>query len=374
MIACSSASSLQKLRDLAIGVQLIDGTRGLISIFSAREPPDNGQIPPPLFPDPLPQGDEYQALVKRVMSNEIIRDKMLSPDGKLTLMVLALEPDATGPGRLAPIIGDVRNELKEHLAGTGLRADLSGVPVMQLEIRNAIERDRLIYNALGFAVGCLIAILFFRRISFMIIAAGPPLIAILLALGALGWLGFSLNIFLNVMTPLIMVISFSDSMQLTFAARDRLLAGDDKVTAFRNALLIVGPACVLTHATAGVSFIALQFSASDLIRTFGEAGLIATAVALVAVLLGVPLLGVLLIRNEAEFVAAVRHMDNALDVLRRVCAWIAIRMVTRPGLYSLISLLIVGGLSLGYSQLQAALPAGRTGARPRAGRPGQPSP
>ena len=47
------------------------------------------------------------------MSNEIIRDKMLSPDGKLTLMVLALEPDATGPGRLAPIIGDVRNELKE---------------------------------------------------------------------------------------------------------------------------------------------------------------------------------------------------------------------------------------------------------------------
>ena len=114
--------------------------------------------------------------------------------------------------------------------------------------------------------------MFFRRLSFMIIAAGPPLVAILLALGALGWFGFSLNIFLNVMTPLIMVISFSDSMQITFAARDRLLAGDDKVTAFRNALLIVGPACVLTHATAGVSFIALQFSSSDLIRTFGEAG------------------------------------------------------------------------------------------------------
>ncbi len=346
-------NSLQKLRDLAIDVQLLDGTRGLISIFSAREPPENGQIPPPLFPDPLPQGDEYQTLVKRVMSNEIIRDKMLSPDGKLTLMVLALEPELTRADKLAPIIEGVRDTLKSDLAGTGLRAELSGVPVMQLEIRNAIERDRLIYNALGFAVGCLIAILFFRRISFMIIAAGPPLMAILLALGSLGWLGFSLNIFLNVMTPLIMVISFSDSMQITFAARDRLLAGDDKVTAFRNALLIVGPACVLTHATAGVSFIALQFSPSDLIRTFGEAGLIATAVALVAVLMGVPLLGVLLIRNEAEFVAAVRNMDNALDVLRRLCGWIAIRMVTRPGLYSLIGLLVVGGLSLGYTQLQA---------------------
>ena len=57
--------------------------------------------------------------------------------------------------------------------------------------------------------------------------------------------------FLNVMTPLIMVISFSDSMQLTFAARDRLIAGEDKYTAFRNAVLVVGPACVLTHGTAG---------------------------------------------------------------------------------------------------------------------------
>ncbi|HET7191468.1 MAG TPA: MMPL family transporter, partial [Pseudolabrys sp.] len=292
--------SLEKLRELAIDLQLLDGTRGLISIFSAREPPDTGgQIPPPLFPNPLPQGADYQTLIQRVMSNEIIRGKMLSEDGKLTLMVLALEPSVTGPDGLGPTVDAIRNEIKTNLADSGLKAELSGVPVMQLEIRNAIQRDRLVYNSLGFAVGCLIAIIFFRRPSFMIIAAGPPLVAILLALGALGWLGFSLNIFLNVMTPLIMVISFSDSMQITFAARDRLLAGDDKVTAFRNALLIVGPACVLTHGTAGVSFIALQFSPSDLVRTFGEAGLIAVAVALVAVLMGVPLLGVLLIRNEA---------------------------------------------------------------------------
>jgi uncharacterized protein len=344
--------SMQKLRDLAVDLQLLDGSRGLISIFSAREPPDNGQIPPPLFPTPLPQGADYQALVDRLTNNEIVRGKLLSLDGKLTLMVLALEPAATASGRLDDIIDGIRKSLDNHLAGTGLHGELSGVPVMQLEIRRAIERDRLIYNTLGFAVGCLIAIVFFRRLSFMLIAAAPPLVAILLALGALGWLDFRLNIFLNVMTPLIMVISFSDSMQLTFAARDRLLAGDDKATAFRNALLIVGPACVLTHATAGVSFIALQFSSSDLVRTFGEAGLIAVLIALFAVLLGVPLLGFLLIRNEAEFVASVRNMDTALDVVRRFCSWIALRMVAHPGRYSLISLVVVALLSLAYAQLQ----------------------
>ena len=275
-------SSVQKLRDLVIDLQLIDGTRGVISLFSARQPPENGQIPAPLFPNPLPEGADYQALVQRVMANEIIRGKLLSEDGKLALIVLALDPSAARD-KLSSVIGEVRETVNEHLEGTGLTGELSGVPVMQLETRNAIERDRLVYNALGFIAGCLIAVLFFRRVSFMIIAAAPPLAAILLALGALGWLDFRLNIFLNVMTPLIMVISFSDSMQLTFAARDRLIAGDDKFTAFRNALLIAGPACVLTHATAGISFVALQFSKSDLIRTFGEAGLIATLIAMVAV-------------------------------------------------------------------------------------------
>src|SRR5204862_1259848 len=171
-----------------------------------------------------------------------------------------------------------------------------------------------------------------------IAAAFPPMIAILLALGCLGWANFNLNMFLNVMTPLIMVISFADSMQLTFAARDRLIAGEGKYDAFRNAVLVVGPACVLTHGTAGLSFIALQFSPSDLIRTFGEAGLIATVIALVAVLSLVPVLGVLLVRSEETFVAGIRRVDTGVNALRAFCAWIATRMVKHAGLYSLAGL------------------------------------
>jgi hypothetical protein len=186
----------------------------------------------------------------------------------------------------------------------------------------------------------------------MIVAAFPPLLAILLSLGVLGWTGFSLNMFLNVMTPLIMVISFADSMQLTFAARDRLLAGEDRFSAFRNAVLVVGPACVLTHATAGISFIALQFSNSDLIRAFGEAGLVATVIALIAVLSLVPVFGVLLVRNEEAFAAKFKTADAGVNALRRFCYWIAVRMVGRPGLFSLIAVVVVGGLGIVYASLE----------------------
>src|SRR5712675_24076 len=344
--------NLEKLRDLVTDLQLVEGTRGLISLFSARQAPAPGKLPAALFPSELPQGADYDKFIETVKSNEIIRGKLLSEDGTLALVVLSLEPEVVASSKLSNTIGDIRKLMAEDLSGSGLNAELSGVPVMQLEIRNAVERDGLTYNILGILAGCIIAIIFFRKISFMVVAAFPPMIAILLALGGLGWANFNLNMFLNVMTPLIMVISFSDSMQLTFAARDRLIAGQDKFTAFKNAMLVVGPACVLTHATAALSFIALQFSESDLIRTFGEAGLVATLIAMFAVLMLVPLLGILLVRKESMFAAEVKGADSAVNVLRRFCAWIAARMVSRPGFYSLLSILVVGGLALIYANLE----------------------
>lgn len=344
--------SLERLRDLVTDLQLIDGTRGIISIFSARQRPDDGHIPPPLFPENLPRGAAYDALVHKILANEILRGKLLSDDGKLTLMVLSLEPNVVRSGKLGRLITEIRATMAQDLAGTHLTAELSGVPVMQLAIRNAVDRDRLLYNTIGFVGGCLIAILFFRRISFMIVATAPPLLAILLALGTLGWLDFRLNMFLNVMTPLIMVISFSDSMQLTFAVRDRILAGDSKIKALRTAIYVVGPACVLTHATAALSFAALTFSDSNLIRAFGEAGLIATIIAMLSVLIFLPLLGVLLLRREAAFAVQVKGADLAIDALRRFCAWIATRMVHRAGVYSLISVILVAGLGTVYANLE----------------------
>src|ERR1700731_412523 len=344
--------NLEKLRDFVTDLQLVEGTRGLISFFSARQAPAPGKLPAALFPSELPEGADYDKFIETVKTNEIIRGKLLSEDGTLALIVLSLEPQVVASNKLGTVVGDIRKLMKDDLGSTGLNAELSGVPVMQLEIRNAVERDGLTYNILGNLAGCIIAIVFFRKISFMVVAAFPPMIAILLALGGLGWANFNLNMFLNVMTPLIMVISFSDSMQLTFAARDRLIAGQDKYTAFKNAVLVVGPACVLTHGTAGISFIALQFSDSDLIRKFGEAGLAATIIALLAVLSLVPVFGVLFVRNEQAFAVKFQSADAGVQMLRNFCHWFAVRLVSRPGLYSLIAVIFVGGLAVTYANLE----------------------
>ena len=48
--------SIEKLRDLVTDLQLVDSVRGLISLFSARQPPEEGKLPAPVFPETLPTG------------------------------------------------------------------------------------------------------------------------------------------------------------------------------------------------------------------------------------------------------------------------------------------------------------------------------
>src|SRR4029079_5091689 len=90
--ALMARPTLEKIREMVTDLQLVDGVRGLVSLFSARQAPERGELPAPLFPSELPEGAAYDKFVETVKTNEIIRGKLLSEDGTLALMVLSLEP------------------------------------------------------------------------------------------------------------------------------------------------------------------------------------------------------------------------------------------------------------------------------------------
>jgi uncharacterized protein len=342
---------LEAFRRAIIDLQLADGVDGLVSMLSARGKPDASGYAAPIVPDELPDDAQaYAAIISQLRSNEIVAGKFLSPDGELALAVIALDRKAVEEQSAKVIIGSIADQLKKELAPVGLKSHLTGAPVMQLEIRNAVERDQILYNGLGLLFGATIAAIFFKRISLMLLAALPPVLAVLWSLGLLGWIGFKLNLFLNVMTPLVMVMGFADSMQMVSAIRIRLREGDSKGQAVRFAVRIVGPACVLAHGTALLSFIALLFSQSGLIRTFGMAGALAVCISFIAVLLVLPLLGLLLIRNEASLARDRSPADRLMDGLGGFVGWVVDRVVRWPLTTTLVAL--GSFLFLGHAYLQ----------------------
>jgi predicted RND superfamily exporter protein len=343
---------LEAFRRAIIDLQLADGVDGLISMLSARGKPDATGYPPPIVPDDLPDGPEYDAIIQQMRDNDIVKGKFLSPDGELALAVIALDRKAVAKEGAKAIIGGISKQLQEELAPVGLKSHLTGAPVMQLEIRNAVERDQIVYNGLGLLFGATIAVIFFKRVSLMLLAALPPVLAVLWSLGLLGWLGFRLNLFLNVMTPLVMVMGFADSMQMVSAIRIRLREGDTKAQAVRFAVRVVGPACVLAHATALLSFLALLISQSGLIRTFGLAGALAVCISFVAVILVLPLLGLILVRKEETLARDRSPADRLMDGLGDIVGWIVDRVVHWPALTTLVALVAFTVCGWAYLQLE----------------------
>src|ERR1700704_7073390 len=120
--------NLEKIRDMVTDLQLVEGVRGLVSLFSARQAPEPGKLPAALFPSELPEGAEYDKFIETVKTNEIIRGQLLSEDGTLALIVLSLEPEIVGSNKLTKVIADMRKIMADDLKGSGLNVELSGVP------------------------------------------------------------------------------------------------------------------------------------------------------------------------------------------------------------------------------------------------------
>jgi predicted RND superfamily exporter protein len=342
---------IEAFRRAIVDLQLADGVDGLVSMLSARGKPDETGYAAPIVPDDLPEDDAaFNDIIAKLKVNEIVSGKFLSDDGELALAVLALDRNAVAEQGAKKVIADINETLAKELKPVGLKSHLTGAPVMQLEIRNAVERDQIVYNGLGLLFGATIAVIFFKRISLMLLAALPPVLAVLWSLGLLGWLDFKLNLFLNVMTPLVMVMGFADSMQMVSAIRIRLREGDTKAQAVRFAVRVVGPACVLAHGVALLSFLALLTSQSALIRTFGLAGAMAVCISYVAVILVLPLMGLFLIRNEGKLARDRSPADRLMDGLGTLVGWIVDRVVHWPFLTTVAA--VASFLYLGQAYLQ----------------------
>ncbi len=343
---------LTAVRDTIVDLQLTDGVNGLVSMLSAREKLDATGYAPPVVPDEMPEGAAYDAMIAQLKGNEIVKGKFLSDDGTLALAVIALDRKLVEERGAKAVIGGILEEAERGLQGTGLKVQLTGAPVMQLEIRNAVERDRLVYNGLGFVLGTLIAYLFFRRISLTLLAVVGPTIAILWTLGVIGGLDFRLNLFINVITPLILVSGFSDSMHLVFAIRRDIMAGVDRLTAAREAVLDVAPACLLTAMNAALALLSFSFAESALIRTFGLAALMAVGISYLAVAVVVPTLAALLIPAEKNPRKDVEpNQDGGFGVLSAVTEFIVRRVIAAPLFFSLAGLTAVVLTGLAYVQL-----------------------
>jgi predicted RND superfamily exporter protein len=114
----------------------------------------------------------------------------------------------------------------------------------------------------------------------------------------------------------------------------------------------VAPACLLTAMNAGLALLSFQFADSALIRTFGQAALLAVAISYIAVAVVVPTLAALLIQPETETIPDIKEHDTGgVGVLQRMTERTIAFVISFPLLFTALGLAAVVSTGWAYSQL-----------------------
>ncbi|PKV77267.1 MMPL family transporter [Nocardia fluminea] len=190
-------------------------------------------------------------------------------------------------------VKSLREQLKEQVRDTGLKAGITGTAAQTLDQTEESEKGMAIIGIATIVLILVLLLIIFRSpvialLPVITIGAISSTVSGLIAMAAKA---FDLDIDTSISAILLVVlfgVGTDYILFLMFRYRERLRVGDDPKTAMVNAVARVGEAITSAAAAVIIAFMALTLSSLGMFRAMGPALAIAVAVALLAGLTLVP--------------------------------------------------------------------------------------
>ena len=187
------------------------------------------------------------------------------------------------------ILREVNTILESELR-PGWEATLSGMLTINHDWVRDIQSMQLRSFPAAFGLVFVMVALFLQSVRLGLASMVPALLPVVVTLGAMGWMGMTLDVGRAMIAAVVIGIAVDDSIHLLSrykSCRDR---GDPPSLAIRGAVQHVGRALITTSLALSLGFLTLMLSAWQTISSFGFFVAIAIMGALFATLLVLPAL------------------------------------------------------------------------------------
>jgi predicted RND superfamily exporter protein len=236
----------------------------------------------------LPSGDDLTAEAlatarQRLLSHPLATNGLISSDGKTVVFLLDVRNDED----VQPITATV----SDCLAPAGIRTRPTGIRALHDLHDRTLDGAHYRIMAISIALVTLLSVLIFRRPAAILVSSSGPFVGLTWTLGWLALLGQSENELAKIILPvMVIMIGFTDGVHLVVRMRQKRAAGATPRDSVYDAVLHVGPACLLTSLTTAIGFGSLMISNSAMIAGFGRVSALGVVVTFCSVVLVSPLL------------------------------------------------------------------------------------
>ncbi|MFP9137349.1 efflux RND transporter permease subunit [Devosia sp. XGJD_8] len=280
--------TLERVRELAFDLELNDYAVGTMSPFTLRKPDGLGNSVPAV-PEGMDDFAEVAIALADLQQNDPMMRNLITPD--LSGMVLIVFPNqemTKGDGTKA-MIASVRETIA-YYADENISIELTGPPIWTSEMLAAAVNDQIKFTVWGFALGAVIALLALRSLPAALLVTATPFLAVMWSMGTVILFFGSFSFLTIIVTTLVLVISFAESMFFIFNWLAYWRDGMEPNKAVDATVKLVGPAAALTMLTTFVSFASLALTPGQGVREFAMAGAMGTFLLFVCLMTFMPLM------------------------------------------------------------------------------------
>jgi len=289
---------------------------------------------------------DKELLEKRAiaLTQDLIVNKMISEDGKTTMIVGRMTPKAGDDPAVSFKLRDAALKIIQPEAlKYGYKFYLNGGPIINTAFIEIAQSDGGTFTPGVLIISLILLYIVFRRFSVALLSISVVIFTFLIVLSIQVLLGFKLNNFTANIPVFVVAIGVADAMHLLwiyFVARKKGMQNYEAIhySVKKNFL-----ALLLTSLTTSVGFASLSISAVVPIQTLGIATASAALLAFVLTILFVPAL--LAIINPKIEVDA----DNK-DSNHKISKWYVGVLLRRYKSILLLSLILFSAISIGIFQ------------------------
>ena len=278
---------IEKLRELAFDLELTTYAVGTLSPFSLRKPAANDQTVPAV-PENMQSREEVAAALRDLHENDPLMQNLIMGDLEGLVMIMFPDQKLTKGGGEAAMLEELRELVAEYSTGD-IHVELTGPPVWKTEMLDASISDQIKFSVFGFGIGAIMSLICLRSFWGAVLATLTPFISVIWVVGIVVMLFGSFTFLTNIVTTLVLVIAFAESMYFCFTWLRLWRDGMDPNKAIAETVLRVTPAAALTTITTMVAFLSLTITQGQGIEEFGYSGVIAVALAFVTLVTFLPL-------------------------------------------------------------------------------------
>jgi predicted RND superfamily exporter protein len=310
-----------------------------------------------LIEDFLPEIPDSQgaidARLREALDEPFYVDKLISRDATVLTMTIELDSYPPKEEDVNPrfTVAKAVNQILEDPRYAGLKPYLAGSPHFSYEYEVLVKKDTVKLFLLALAVQALLLLWLGRGPRGVAVPLAITSLAVFWTMGAVGLMGFALNLLSIALPTMLICVGIGDSMHGIAAYYDHVDKGTPRKKSLRLAFKEVGGPIMLTSMTTAVGFLAFL---TTHVRPYREMGVYVAVGVLFAYILTVILTPILYSFGKANPRGRGKRSGKKIggDIFDR---WLALThriVIKRPGLVALVFTLVMAVTFVGYLQMK----------------------